>query len=299
MAARHGNESSFLMHNGQFFGIACGADFTSEHEWGIEPLRKAFGTAKSSTTRGLIRTAIDKVLGKSENQFGLAARSATTVPTKVSFQEDKTDGGSFFLMVDAAGYGNYTLDQMRYATPFKGMADPATLSCAWCENSFIVRVRAEHKEWLQQLHQAILNKDFAIGNAAPNYEKARGLCLYIVSAFPKDVDEEWAKEEQEAFETQQRLAAWWDKNASDVMPALEAAGKRWHYLGCDPGPDHYPKTRKFIEQEGVVRVCLNPSYDSDAAWGYYTAEELRLWAQGKGPVVEKKMAKLEKGRKTR
>lgn len=277
--------------DGRLIGFTFGADFTSEHEQGIRELQDLFAV-NPPPKQGFF----DKLFRRppSPPRYGIAARQSTRFPEdRIAFFKDvhETEGVSYFLAVDAARYGMtfYRPEAMRYYAHFRPGND---IACAWDSSAAVIRVREAHAEKLREMLDAMRRCDFALGNRVPGMPgRAGGLCFYIVSRVPEQYKEAWERSERERAEEQARLAAWWDKNASDVIPALRAAKLNWYALGGDPGTERCPRPRRFSQNDdGIIRVWLNPVDQYRYNSGWFSADDLRAWARGEGPVMKKTKA---------
>ena len=117
---RRANDSQFLtVNNDPVIGINLGADFTSEHEWGIKEIKRLFGIPSGETDFGLTRRKITKV--PEGNAFGWAKGAEKgsegiylwdtwddRVPNFEKFMELKTYQRSLACAWDESSFGVFS-----------------------------------------------------------------------------------------------------------------------------------------------------------------------------------------------
>jgi hypothetical protein len=113
---RKANDSTFLtVENNVLIGVNLGADFTSEHEWGIKGIKQLFGIEPKDT------------------DFGLKRRKITRVPDTIVFgwSKGKMPKSEGFYLVEAWNHMAPNFSDNSELHTWKG-----TLACAWDEGEF-------------------------------------------------------------------------------------------------------------------------------------------------------------------
>lgn len=247
-----------------------GSDFCAEHEWGVDSLRRSLGC--DSTKDGIDR------------------RQMTTVPNSLRLVE---------------GVAGHPSDKRKKGTPYEGMflsplesfyRQPAgfveedlrpygdqTLCCAWDEKSFgIVAYGEKDKKNIKILWEAFQRKDVAFWPNIGAFHLGGGLIFCIASKVPEedkknmyaaDLDHKELLKESAAIGIEEEL-----KKAGKGFMALTP---RWAKQGFHGSTNDKDATTTY-----KVSYWLNPMDQERNNWGWVTVEELKLWAEGKGPLVK-------------
>lgn len=253
-------------------GVNLGADYCAEHEWGIRVIQDSFG--------------ID---ADSKSKFGLERRKIARVPKNIWLREirgtKKTARGAILLHDD---FGSWIRDEAERA---KSQAErlehltkkgelflygDKTLTCAWDEKSFgLYTIDKETTTALTELHAAILNLDAAIWLGGGGVFQNAGLVIAIASRVPADK----AALMRETDEDHARLLDHADSTGIEKL--LESKGKKWFALS----PKWKFKNTETKTDYDVV-FWLNPHQQDVYNHGWFTVEQLREWAENRGPVVK-------------
>ena len=257
--------SQIIMNGDSFQGINLGADYCAEHEWGIEPLRKAFGMCS--------RDDYDKIVGI--NRF-----KATKVPPiveLVTFQNRKLKYVSL-LVLSYMPYLSENVSLKSYVAYPYGRSDGFTYA-AWDKEGFTITVPYEKREYLYALKKAIEEKNVAIYmEGIKNPFGRAGLCVMLLSEIPEVKKEKM----QEKHNDENKLleAAY----KTGIVEILTKAGKKWFALA----PAWKETITEFITKTKYpVIFFLNPEEQNKYNFGWFTVEELKEWAKDKGPIVKK------------
>lgn len=279
---RRGHNSSWLTHNDTIIGVNLGADFTAEHEWGIDGIKKRLG--------------ID-----STGEPGIERRRAKRICSdSVGLKED----GDRLSLVVTWGYQEYwsqrDLDGKDCRCAEWAFREGDTLVCCWSGDSLIVRTNDDKgKTFLRDLHAALLSGGVAVwlGSSRLPILNA-GLCLAIVDRVP----EEYKATMRDADTNRERLTA--AAEATGIKAKIDAANECWRKnrevetgRPCyDAAPYLYFALSPAWSPDGTVRFWLNPYHQDRNESGWFTVEQLEEWLQGKGPVVKGKngVAKAKK-----
>lgn len=179
------------------------------------------------------------------------------------------DDGTEVTLLYGARRGPHVDNALQYPRSWQkdGTRSKDDLVCAWDESSFGIRARGAHRESVLELKAALEAKDAAL--LLTSQFLCSGFNLLIVSRFPVAWNKKWVQEQK----TARQLLAQWDD--SGVEQLLRDAGKRWFSLGH----------RVIKDDKGVLRTWLNPMDQSTYSAGWFSFDELRQWADDKGPVI--------------
>lgn len=188
-----------LIYKNDFIGVNLGADATSEHEWGIKPIRQAFGMRNDGV--------------------GIERRIITCVP--------KLDGAyrrALVCIVEKGfAYGDRSIAADALPHDLRNTKDE--LVTAWSEGSFgAVANTASVANRLHRVYEAFERKDIAMWLGGGGILQNAGLCIAIASKIPQYITAEWREKDLEAKRLQE------DVQATGIEEELKRAGKRWFAL---------------------------------------------------------------------
>lgn len=261
------NAELLKSEDGNFVGFNLGADYCAEHEWGIKGIQRSFG-----------------IPGIGDGKVGIDARRITTCPEGVAIVEMpayRRGGGRGGKIVKS--------QEKEYALCFPGQensVDSETamhpgrdVSAAWDERGFAVRVREKHRHHLDALLTAFGERDVAIWIGGARVFQNGGLCIVIASSVPADLSEKMRASDVDRLEMRKA------SDATGIEESLRKAGKRWYALS--------PRWAFPDEAQGTqhrVVYWLNPMEQNRYSSGWFTVEDLMLWAKDIGPVTQKRSA---------
>jgi hypothetical protein len=252
---RRANDSKFLVIGDVLVGINLGADLTSEHEWGIKEIKQLFG------------------IPQGEKDFGIKRRKIVKVPSSPIFDWNTgADKGSegFYL------YDTWDGKKPSFANYGELKNYRGSLACAWDEKSFgIFSTDKNEIAYLREIFTAFQSGDGAIFLGGGGMFQNSGLCLAIASRIPQDFLDGWYKADKEYYDMDQVV------EATGIRQLLKEKGKRYFALSR-------PTYRKA---DGILILLLNPIEQQDNNFGWFTIDDLREWADGKGPIPINKDAK--------
>jgi hypothetical protein len=251
---RRAYDSEFVMNDsGQFVGIMLGADFCAEHECGIERIKSDFGLKDE-----------DKV-------WGIEKRRVHILPEGFELVERKDKKKYYALLYNPSSVWMKKLYPNKDFFPSElSLYGDETLACAWDERSFGILTTKKYKNYLDELMKAFQNKDVAIGLGGGHAFKNAGLSIMIISRLPQDYLESLYEKDKDYYELQKTA------EKTKIKKVLEKAGKRYYALS--------PKWAD--ENKKSVKFWLNPIEQHVYNAGWYTVDELKLWAKNKGPVIK-------------
>lgn len=256
MRASYGG--SLLFSDDKLIGINLGSDSCAEHEWGIKDIQYEFG--------------IDIAAG-----YGLARRTPTKVsPNLIWFKKKiaKTNYVGFAMERFFDGVDKWEPRDGLYRTCDK----ENMFHAGWDQEGFYVLAEAKNKKaivHLKELFEAIQNLNICVWTGGGGVFKNSGLCLGIVNKMPTEIFDQWYECDKKKAELQKEF---YDTGVQDL---LFKAGKKWYALS--PNRDIH----------GKLMVWLNPCEQDRHNFGWFSVEDLKLWAEGKGPVMMTEAEKAE------
>lgn len=288
-------DSGFIMREDTLVGIDLGWDHTAEHEMGIHGIRTQFGMQdglSAASRSGLLqRVAILMPAfarffgGENPYGFGLARRIINRVPDHLRFfavvqREKRRQVTGCALVLDRYASGDAA--RLPYGLYFPSADDPKGMVTAWDGDSFGIVVREEHNAKLVELHEAFARLDIAIFQGASGVFYNGGLRIVIASRLPEEAVQEWYRRDESAYRLHKAV------EASGIEKYLQAHGKRYCALR--------PRWRN--EQETDFWFWLNPEDQHSNHYGWFTLEELRLWAHDQRPIPKRPIASGRSGRRS-
>jgi len=266
---RRGMDNGFLYDTDgtTLIGVNLGADYCSEHEWGIKGLHGSFAIPFSD-----------------DKKLGLKKRTITAfASSELTFVREKERAVLYFehsyYMKDADA-AKKREDAIRHVTT-KGelhLYGERTLGTAWDADSFGVHVTDEKGiAALAEIYDAFCRKDAAIWLGGGGVFQNAGLVLAIVSRVPADKAEDMRAADEDRIKL---LAA---AKATGIEERLQKAGRRWFALS----PRWFMGGRNNERKsKHPVMFWLNPMEQHLFDSNLFTVEDLDEWAQDKGPVVK-------------
>jgi len=266
---RRAYDSELWIENGEVIGINLGADFTSEHEWGIKGIKQSFGVESES------------------KELGIEARMISNCPDNLLFVEGITiKKKKYFGLICLSRYGyEYYIKEKKISildiikqselTPYD-----KDINCAWDENTFGILVEAKFENEIKQIYEAFKKKDIVIGIGSSHAFMNGGLKFAIVSKLPKEVVENIYNTDLDAINL--KIAA----EATGIYEILDKAGKGKYkgWMALSP--------RWKDDEKKEVIFWLNPEQQQIHNYGWFTVEELKEWAEDKGVIMmDKKVAR--------
>lgn len=243
---RRGYDSGLMGENGVFVGVNLGADHCAEHEWGIARLRDAFGMRDTAP-----------------DCLGIESRRVRTVPAELRLLA--VPGGR---VLQFEQWNPERWDE-RELSIYDG-----DLATAWDEGSFGIHARGDGADRLVELDKAIRDLDAAIWLGGGGVFQNAGLCIVIVSRLPAEGIAMLRAGDED------RIALRAASDATGIEAELRAAGKRWFALSPKWARDFGGKR----ETAHPVIYWLNPQEQDANNFGWFTVEQLREWAAGRGPI---------------
>ena len=303
-------------------GLVLGGDYCAEHERGIDPIRQAFGISDQGPP-GIGRYQISGLasfdalvfcdrddLDQSILCFGdvlmlarIAGVPAAQLPGGTaqrfdSFEPKEVDRQAGFPLywTGEDGRPQFPRAQSKKADREAWKSQNAGIIGAWDDKAFMVRaLGSEARRCLGEIFEAFLSCDIAISTSKATTPFGRGgLAISIPSRMdPADLDQIRAQDaDQDLLDETFRASG---------IPALFVPGPQMGQLfGPHARPSYFalmPRwTREYLERreadpttrptEADLRIFLNPMNQRYCNFGWFTADDIRRWFDGEGPIVK-------------
>ncbi len=257
------HDTSILQDNNVVIGVNLGWDFAAEHEWGISEIRSAFGLQS--------------------DKFGFEARRNTIVP---NFLFNRSIDSSELLV-----YSDYLDDdnpeglnrqieslvkgELRF---YKGNE----IVGAWDSHSFGVRINLKDKDditkntyqgIIRELYDSFQNKKGVITFCnGTGILSNKGLALLNYDRIPEELKDKFREDDRASKEKKAKFRSL--EEESGVFDLLEKSGKRFYSLSI-----------REYDEDGSPLWWLNPAERGKYHAGWYHTEDLKKWAENKGPVI--------------
>jgi len=270
MSMRRSYNAEWLLEGDALIGVGLGSDFCAEHEWGTKELQDYFG----------LDAALD----------GLPRRTVTDVPSGLELFEFKTRANSarnqkafqalaIFYRYPSS-YGKNPLEILQKGELQRHGKEG--LSAAWDEKSFaLIAYAEEDRKKLKQLWEAFQRKDIAFWPNIGVFHTGTGLTFVMPSLVPQ-------KHKDAMLESDLDYKLLLKKSeALGIETLLKEAGKRWFSLTPKWSKDLKSTKDGEVKTAYEVLYWLNPMEQQRYNSGWYTIEDLKLWAKNEGPVVRR------------
>lgn len=276
------SKPEWIEMDGNFIGIAMGADFTSEHEWGIKEMKRDLGIMSLEDAEK------KKVFG--EKRYKVSSQTEN----KIFYKEKKEDAILLFYPPISRTVFAYEKQEFEKMT-IKKLSDrfdlflhkafdeedsDQVLATAWDSKTFGIRVSGKDQiEKLKKIRDALLSNDMLVFLGAPPVPgfSNGSLNLMILSKSPKEGLDELKNTNKEHWKLKR------DAKKTGIEKKLEKAGKRWFALS--PSRNEQKEKSKYD-----IRFWLNPMEQNKYNSGWFTVEELEQWANDKGPAMKMETA---------
>ena len=251
---RKGNEPAFgavRRLDGNFVALNLSWDYCSEHEWGIDIIRRRFGTPTDKSIFGLERRAIKKLPEmnwfKGESEKWDKKKGTVSVE---GFDCVERYNSNHCLPSDVSFYGE------------------TTLYTGWGGSDFgAYSYDKDEIAKLKQLFEAFQAIDIVIwlGGGKGNPFANSGLILGIKSKMPQSIFDAWHQA---------------DKDHYDLLKEAEKSGIEKRLI--DSKKEFFALSPKRQDDGSLVFWLNGPG----KMYGWYTVKELNVWLDG-GELVMK------------
>lgn len=260
-------ESDFFYLDGNFIGVALGYDYCAQHEWGFEG----------------IKNSLDIRLGDS-NYLGIEGRMIRKIPLNLSFYESKYKNKYYTNLVYK--YNFISFQESLQSKPPVANRFITDFVTAWDSESFGVSVKGKRNKKskdLENLYKSILDKKaaFCFVNKNSNNPFGRSYPLLCIS---DRLDSSFLKEIYEYDLNLKKLSE--ASESTEIENYLKQNNKS--YLKLSPVWSDYIKEtndKRVIKTKYPVIYFLESSDTKKYKSGWFTVEDLKMWAHDVGPVV--------------
>lgn len=253
--------------------ISLGFDFCAEHEYGIKPLQRGFRVDEKAGP-GLARRQSNASADQIHNAlwFKDFPRATKTMPAETRLMID----------FDPSDHREDAFHSRKDGIANRGSSLIAT---AWSQSGFIIRAfTPEDRAFVNELHEAILAGDLAIGHGPAEAFGRSPLALAIPSRMP-DALKQKIMDEDIAHDKLISAAG-----RTGIADRLNSAGLNYYALM----PQWTDFFKSVVGREGKpsddtehpVIFFLNPDHKAVNKSGWFTVEELDQWIEGEGPVLK-------------
>jgi hypothetical protein len=249
----------------EILGINLGFDFCSEHEWGIKDLQRILEIPKLD-----------------ENNAGYDSRKINSNKNiftwEKSFTSNKVKKTWYFVLCSSLyreldSYKEDFLKKMKYHASYIKHAE---IYSEWSESGFFFSTT--NKEGYEVIKKATENMTLCIGSGISKNPFSRGGLVLIDMA---NLDEESKQELKEKDIDALKLTKCSEDILKGLQPKLDAAQKTYYALSPSWKEDNQ-KTKYDVV------YWLNPRNQQENNYGWFTVEDLELWANNEGPIIKSK-----------
>lgn len=254
---------------GLLLGVNLSADFCAEHEWGIARLKAEFGIPDVIGIYGIARRRITRIppglawvefkstyfMGKSDVEAGRAKKAGDAKFSNAGF-------------VYHSWYGEEPM-KLAMNSELRGFG----LRGAWSDQDFgVVSSNRDDIEALRDIFAEFQrgNAVLTFANSMPAFENP-GLILGVADRIPALVLEQWYNADKDYHEVRLEF------EATGIEEVLKKAGKRYFALS--------PRR----QEDGTLRFWLNPYEQRRDNYGWFSLQDLRDWAENRGPIPMSKV----------
>lgn len=290
---RSSSETEIIVReDGVKVGVMLGANFCSEHEWGIDRLRQyCGGMSKQAVTENKVcdfsRIRI-KVKPKDLIWYEEKGLAILAVSDNFEYYRNKIWNAAELKRVGlkegadpikcwAANQSDFSIPKKLTPKDKESKWPPKQTLSAWDEESFGISTREpEMIAFLEELKVAMLIGDAVLHVSSGNnpFKPVSGLTLAIESRVPQEQKDGFKAGYEDLF----KLSSCAEKTG--IAAKLEKAGKRYFALSPRWASD------KDNSKHSVI-FWLNPCEQQDNHSCWCTVEDLELWIKGEGPIPKK------------
>ena len=249
-----------FMKNGKLVGFNLGADFTSEHEWGIDGIKKAFGIDNS--------------------KIGIDGRSISLIPNTLIYQDIKINKVTYWflglLRYPLKYFFNHEDDKLKESDiqnfELSPYGEDFTVATSWDDSSFGILVNDKNKFIVESLYNSFSNKDVVVGISPSHAFQNGGLKFLIKSLLEQDVIDSVMIADLD------RITLKNTAEKTGIYKILEKADKKYFALS--------PRWKDDDKQD--VIFWLNPYNQQLYNSGWFTVNDLKDWVKDKGKIIKNK-----------
>ena len=269
---RQGFDGTLLRnHKGELKGINLGADYCAEHEWGIARLVELLDIGEVGAEYGYaLRKVCDGssanggiITIKKQKYFYLYAGRIGYIP-----ENERNDLRSIWNRIGKFCYNETLIERSGF-------------SAEWDNSGFHIVFEQSNIDFGKNLLNAIKNGDALVyigkDKNANNPFSRSGLKVVILSKEDHDVLQQMEDADKDT------IALYEAVSRTGIEQELKEAGKRYYALS--------PKWAN--EEKTEVVFWLNPMEQSRYNYGWFSIDDLRLWARNEGPIIKEDESREE------
>lgn len=271
---RKGRNPEIKITDKGLYGFNLSSDATAEHEWGISKLKSLLGMPQLGSEKKY--NVMDKISKRKKYNVGIDARTIQTIPDHTLRLEKFVENDeNYYVLICYRPWGMKIDITEHSLKAFELYPYPGTnITAAWDESSFGLLVSEVYKGELEDLHQAILNKNVVISANDEKFEGG-GLNLIIKSSIDEKTSIEMFDRDMEEIKI---------KKISEeigLKEKLRKANKKFLALSPRLAKDF----DNISETKYELVYWLNPYEQHIHNYGWFTVEELLQWIDDEGPVI--------------
>jgi len=264
--------------NGTVIGFSLEADFTAEHEWGVDQMKREFNIPTMK-----LKEHIEK---KNSN---ILNRLSYKIPLTLDHSKNSDDPHLYiiknkeFLFLTMNNNYDGKKRTPKDLNRYYYMRKDREFGGAWDESEFMIVAKntKENLEFFKMLVKAESENDLFIG-FYPDVLK-QGLLILRYSGIQ---EEDLLAYEESSKEAALLLQTVYD---SKIEKIIKSNGKGFHALKPMIVGEEGFKTAYNTYETGTLMFYLNPQEQRKYASGWYSLAEIKEWAEkDSGPVIERK-----------
>jgi hypothetical protein len=255
-------DSDFIFENDEFKGICLGYDYCAEHEQGIEDIEKSFDMKLSD-----------------DSFLGIEARRLRKLPLYLKYVENTYKNRCYsHLIFKRDSVINFSDNTS--TCPVGNFKHGIDFVTAWSSRSFGVSLKGKNnpkKKLLELLYNKILDKDVALcfvsKNQKPNPFSRTSPYLAIISRMSEEFLQDMHDYDLDCLNLKN------ESKKTGIEDYLKKFNKS--YFALNPQWNDNSKTTSYN-----VIYYLQPFNSSLYNSGWFTVEDLRMWAHDVGDVMK-------------
>ena len=291
------NDYGTIVIDNKFIGISLGYDFTAEHEWGIDGMKRMFGmpelTKKTLGVRARsITKNIDNLVLKKQTYKKKKFAILYTGYSYRSLEESEKN-----IPHDLENYKKEILNRVEYYEEYQTKNPKDPIVTAWSGDGFGIGVMGiDEVSYLEELYEALNNKNIVIThiNLTPdNPFSNSALSILIKNRIPQnfiDLMYYADKEFQDRIDYEKKIGMtkikekYGNKNGHKGHGYYIACSAKW--IDYDDKENREVEKKKFDTKYNII-YWVNYS-DDDDIFGWYSVEDIKKWLTGKKKLSELK-----------
>lgn len=266
MRMRNGHVNGFIEENGIIIGYNLGYGFIGEHQFGYDPLAHKLHILPDTDIHHGINTRIASMKNVPYTYFA-ADENYKFIRLFNDKDEDFDYKYACFIIPEYQRFIDEIPNELK-------LINNHTQTAAWSDTEFGICVTRENKDKLDIIVNSLLNDNIAfmydstaIGAKIIKPHKNVGLCL---------IRSEILTEEQKDKLLQL------DTDREDLFTTATSTGI--HTILKNANKEYYALVPAF--ENNILKFWLNPHQQDKYNSGWFTVDELKLWAEDKGPVIK-------------